>query len=80
MKKLLPLLIVSTLLIGCDSKTEKIKVACSNLFTFSKFSDMENTEKYQREVGNLFSPPPGIDYVGTNYRYTYFVCEEFLGR
>lgn len=78
MKRLLPLLIVSTLLIGCDSKTEKIKVACSNLHAFMKVSDKENTEKYQREVGNLFSPPPGVDYVGSYY-YTQYVCDEFLG-
>ena len=78
MKKLLPLLIVSTLLIGCDSKTEKIKVACSNLYTFSRISDKENTEKYQREVGRLFSVPKGVDYVGS-YHYTQYVCEQFLG-
>ena len=61
MKKPLPLLTLSSLLlvVGCESRVDKLKVACSNI-SASYISSAE-MEPYANQVLSLASPPKGKD-------------------
>ena len=55
MKKLFPLLTLSLLLVGCESRVDKLEVACSKVEAFSNDPDLK--AKYEKKVVELAELP-----------------------
>lgn len=73
MKKFLPLLTLSILLLGCESRVDKLKVACSNVDAFS--NDPEHKAKYEKQVIQLAElPTSGNDLYS---EYPAIFCDKF---
>ena len=73
MKKILPLLTLSLLLLGCDSRVDKLKVACSNVDAFS--NDPEHKSKFERQIIQLAELPTADDDLYSEYPTIF--CSKF---
>ena len=75
MKKLFPLFTLSLLLVGCESRVDKLKIACSNVELFSDQS--EYRAKFEKEIIQLAELPADDDLYS---KYPVIFCnnlEEF---
>ena len=62
MKKLLPLVVLSALIVGCESRLDKIKIRCVNIdFINGKDWHKERIEK-QLEIIKLFGNERFVDF------------------
>ena len=65
MKKILPLLTLSLLLLGCESRVDKLKVACSNIDAFS--NDSEHKSKFEKQIIELAELPTADNDLYSDY-------------
>ena len=73
MKKILPLLTLSLLLLGCESRVDKLKVACSNIDAFP--NDLEHKSKSEKQIIKLAELPTAENDLYSEYPTIF--CENF---
>ena len=79
MKKFFPLLTLSLLLIGCESRVDKLEVACSKVEAFSNDADLK--AKYEKKVIELAELPTTDEEIVDDdlySKYPVLFCESFV--